>query len=390
MPQTQLMRESLIVGGGPAGAAAAIALARAGKPVCLLERKPGPHHKVCGEHISWDAARTLADLGLDLPALGARAVQQVSLYSGDDQINAHLPFPAWSLSRYRLDEALLQLAADAGAQVCRGLAVRSLLRTDKGWKLHVKGSTIPYHSALTTGEGDPDTLHAKTVFLATGKHDLPRWQRPSPRGHSEDLLGLKIHLRLAPAQQQGLQGRLEMYLFDGGYAGLEMIEEDQTTLCFLVSKHLYHVCERQWPKLLQQLCTTSSQLQQRLAGAQTLWSQPLAIYRVPFGYLHMPAAPEPGLFRLGDQAAVIASLAGDGIAIALHSAQLAARIYAAGGDSSDYRRQALQSFRSPVRTAQLLTWLFSGARGRRLSFALSRLWPTLVDSAIVHTRLKRV
>ncbi|HHX81747.1 MAG TPA: NAD(P)/FAD-dependent oxidoreductase, partial [Pseudomonadaceae bacterium] len=171
-------------------------------------------------------------------------------------------------------------------------------------------------------------------------------------------------------------------------AGLEMIEEDQTTLCFLVSKHHYHACKRHWPKLLQQLCTTSSQLQQRLAGAQTLWPQPLAIYRVPFGYLHTPAAPEPGLFRLGDQAAVIASLAGDGIAIALHSAQLAARIYAAGGDPSDYRLQALQSFRSPVRTAQLLTWLFSGARGRRLSFALSRLWPALVDSAIVHTRLK--
>ncbi|MEO8799183.1 MAG: FAD-dependent oxidoreductase, partial [Polyangiaceae bacterium] len=49
------MNRALVVGGGPAGAALAIKLARAGKDVVLLERDPVPAHKVCGEFLSREA-----------------------------------------------------------------------------------------------------------------------------------------------------------------------------------------------------------------------------------------------------------------------------------------------------------------------------------------------
>jgi flavin-dependent dehydrogenase len=58
----------VIVGGGIAGAVAAATLARAGERPLVLERSRGPHHKVCGEFLSWEAADRIAALGFDLAA----------------------------------------------------------------------------------------------------------------------------------------------------------------------------------------------------------------------------------------------------------------------------------------------------------------------------------
>jgi menaquinone-9 beta-reductase len=49
------MSEAIVVGGGLAGAAFAITLARQGRPVIVLEKTTGAHHKVCGEFLSAEA-----------------------------------------------------------------------------------------------------------------------------------------------------------------------------------------------------------------------------------------------------------------------------------------------------------------------------------------------
>ncbi len=74
------MRNLVIIGGGPAGSSAAIHLANAGVPVCLLERKHGLHDKVCGEFINSEAARLLSDLGVNLPALGAQTITRLGFH----------------------------------------------------------------------------------------------------------------------------------------------------------------------------------------------------------------------------------------------------------------------------------------------------------------------
>ena len=61
----------------------------------------------------------------------------------------------------------------------------------------------------------------------------------------------------------------------------------------------------------------------------------MAISPIPYGYL---AARSSGLWRIGDQAAVIPSFTGDGMSIALHSASLAAQMYLAGKSADEYLR----------------------------------------------------
>ncbi len=301
----------LIIGGGLAGAAAAIELARARRAPLLLERESAPHDKICGEFLSGEAVTALAALGQDVRALGAVPITHVEMRAGTRTAAARLPFPALSLSRRVLDWALLDTAQHAGVTVQRGRHVRSL-----------------------------DDLDGP-ILLATGKHDL----RGHPRPPGRDEIGFKQYFA-APALAQHLAGTVRVVFFDGGYAGLQPVEGGRLNLCLLVDGPHYRTLG-DWPALLARLCREPGLA--ALADAQPLLPRPLAISRVPYGHLAQPAGD--GLWRLGDQAAVIPSFCGDGMAIALESGRLAAAMLAEGADADAYQAALLARTRRPVRLA---------------------------------------
>jgi flavin-dependent dehydrogenase len=231
-------------------------------------------------------------------------------------------------------------------------------------------------------ETSAGTLNAPLLLLATGKHDLrgvPRLLRAPP----EDLIGFKLHLQLRPSQQAALAGHVEIVLFRGGYAGLQMIEQGVANLCLLVNRSRY---ESDWPRLLAALEREDCHLARRLEGAVPAWDRPLTIFRVPYGFLH--AAPdEPGLFRLGDQAAVIPSFCGDGMAIALHSAKLAAHAVLAGQSPAEYHKAVRRDAGPPVRLAQRAYRLTRSQAIRSVIVTAARSWPSLLRTAARHTRV---
>jgi flavin-dependent dehydrogenase len=358
--------EALVVGGGPSGAAAAILLARAGRTVTLLERESGPHDKVCGEFISHEAAAYLSHLGVDLDALGAAPIRHARLADGRGQTRIALPFAAFSLSRRRLDEALLTLAEDAGVDLRRGVRARTLGAQADGWSANL---------------GEAGTIRAGAAFLAVGKHDLKGWKRPP--GLQGDLIGFKMHLRLAPAEATALDGHVELTLFPGGYAGLEPIEDGLANLCLLARRRALPQGQA-WPALLELMRGACPLLDRRLDGAQALWPRPLAIAAIPYGHVQRSA---DGLWRLGDQAAVIPSFAGDGLAIALHSAHLAAAAYLAGQRAEAYQRRLARDLGPQVLGATLLSQALVRPWGQAALAALARLQPRLMTAAAARTRI---
>ena len=354
------MTRPVIVGGGVAGGAAAVLLARAGRRPVLLERETGAPDKVCGEFVSGEAARQLSQLGLDLGALGAARLSRVRLVHGAIAAEATLPFPAWGVSRCRLDTALLDRAAAEGAEVRRGVTVRGL---------------GPGGEVLLAREA----MRADSVFLATGKHEL----RGAPRRASaEALVGLKLHLRLAPAQAEQLGDAVELHLLRGGYAGLQRVEAGKINLCVIAPAARYGAAGRAADALVQALGAEARQLGERLRGAEFLWTRPLAVARIPYGYVHRPAAEDrPSVFRLGDQAAVIPSLTGDGMAIALHSAALAT----ASASSAAYHAQLARDLARPMRLAGALHAVLRALPGT--AAAVSALFPALLGAAARQTRV---
>src|SRR6185312_13694798 len=268
------MQPPLILGGGPAGAAAAIRLAAEGMPVRLIERTTGPTDKVCGDFLSGGALRALEALGVDPPALGAAPIRTLRLIRRQAVAETTLPFPAAGLTRRVLDEALLRVASRRGAEILRGHTVRRLEPTPDGF-------VVP---TATLG-----TLTATAVFLATGKHDLRGAPRPDqsggPPGLSEPL-GLKMYYALAPDQRQALRGSIELVLMTGGYAGLQLVEHDVAVLCVLLPAERFRRVEGRWDRCLEDLTAEAPHLGQRLGGAIACLDRPLAIAGIPYGHLH--------------------------------------------------------------------------------------------------------
>lgn len=339
---------AVIAGGGVAGATVACLL---GPGALLVEREAAAHDKICGEFLSWEAQAYLARLGLDLAPFGPAPIHSVRLVHGGRHAAARLPFAGLGLSRRMLDEALLAHAAAAGATVLRGHAVRGL---------HDGGADVDGHGRIG----------ARAVFLATGKHDL-RGLRRQPRHAPEDLVGLKMYFHLDPAQQAALEGCIEVLLFQGGYAGLQMVEGGRANLCLLMQRDRFLAAGRCWEGVQDGLAREVPHLAARLAGAVPLLGQPLSIFRVPYGHVHAPgSADRPGLFRLGDQVGVIPSFCGDGVSIALHSAFAAV---AARGDAAAYHRAMQRDLRGQIGRASALYRLGRAAPG--LVTGAARVWP---------------
>lgn len=329
--------ECLVVGGGLAGSMAALRLAEAGRETLLLEKENGPHHKVCGEFVSAEAAAYLRSAGVDPAGLGAALIHRLRVSTGRSLAETELPFPALSLSRCVLDEALLQRAIAAGATVRRGVNVDMLHRESGRWTADLAGD---------------ESLEARALFLASGKHEVRGWRRDeSATTVQDDLVGFKMHWRQAEEQIANLRDWMELYFFRGGYGGLALVEREVANLCLVVRRRVLRRLGG-WLALLEHLQREDRMLAVRLAGATALWPKPLAISSIPYGYI---AEPDPGLWRVGDQAAVIPSFTGDGMSIALHSASLAAQMYLAGERAEKYQQQLADTLQRGMRVATLLS-----------------------------------
>ncbi|MEW6438358.1 MAG: FAD-dependent monooxygenase [Pseudomonadota bacterium] len=363
-------RPVLVIGGGLAGAGLAVALASAGRAVVLIERETLPHHKICGEFISAEAMLYLRDLDLDLESLGAVGIGRVRLFAGERQATAALPFPALSLSRYVLDEALLSRAAACGVRIVRGHKVIRVARDDSCWR-----ATLD----------DGSSIAAPEIFLATGKHDLRGWKRPP--GAQNDLIGFKLHWRLTDAETQALRAAVELFLFPGGYAGLELVENGIANLCLVVRKREFFTFGQSWETFFAFLLKSCPYLRQRLTDAQPCWPRPLAIGAIPYGFVQRRGTE--GLWRLGDQAACIPSFSGDGMSIALHSARLAAHYYLQGYDAGAFQSRLAQDVAHQVQRATLLSQMLLQPLGQKAGMAAIQRLPALLRVVARTTRISR-
>lgn len=358
--------EHLVIGGGPAGAMAAIKLAEAGRQVLLVEKEPGPHHKVCGEFLSREAIEYLHGVSIFPEDLGAAPIRFLRLSTGSKLAESELPFQALALSRRTLDAAMLARAAAAGCEVQRGAAVESLRSDDTGWVVKLAGG---------------ECIAARMVILATGKHDLHGWNRA--RGTHGDLVGFKIQWRLDSAQTTALRGATELFLFPGGYGGLLPVENGAVNFCLVVrrSKLRDH---GSWDAVFAALLGENRHLRRRLDGAASLQPRALAISPIPYGYF---STRLDGVWRTGDQAAVIPSFTGDGISIALHSASLAAEMCLAGRSSDEYMQTLRRQLRQRMRLATWLSRAMVTTPGRCAAPVVLTVVPWIMRSIAAATRI---
>ena len=357
--------DAIIVGAGPAGSAAAIGLARAGAKILLLERSTTTGDALCGGFLSWPSLARLAMLGIDAEALGGQTVRRLRLFAGLARSETALPAAAMGVSRRRLDTALQMAAVAAGAGLERGV--------------HATGI-----DAGTVQTRDGAALHAPSIFLAAGKHGFrgfprepARWQRRDP------VMGLRLRLPPHAALDRLIGDAVELHLFDHGYAGLVRQEDGSANLCLAVHKSRLGGTPE---ALLRHLAEDNPHLAERLAFAD--WSHPIdAIGHVPYGW--RDGATTPGLFRLGDQAGVIPSLAGEGMGIALASADAAVAAWRHGGANAapDFQVRLAARMARPFALANLVWRMGESRSGAAPMVRIAGVAPPIVRWMSRATRL---
>src|SRR6188768_2698957 len=107
--------DTCIIGGGLAGLALSIQLAKLGYTVALFEKEQYPFHKVCGEYISLESWDFIERLGLPLRDMNL-PIRKKLIVSAPDGTSLHeqLPLGGFGISRYRIDNELKNIARREG------------------------------------------------------------------------------------------------------------------------------------------------------------------------------------------------------------------------------------------------------------------------------------
>ncbi len=310
-------RDIVIVGGGPAGAATAIHLARAGLDVCVLDRARFPRDKACGEFLSPAATPLLEDLGVRdaIDAAGAKRLDQVTIFGDDQRLDLVFPndrgAPPWgyALSRRTLDAILLDGARSAGAEVREGTSVDDLV-FDRG---RVIGVT-------TRGQdGERGSIRARLVVGAGGRNC------PVARG-----LGLQRRSRrrridlLAHWTTNGdpADSQCELHVGRSGYVAAAPVEGTRLNVNCVVSQAALQRSPD--PTLVYDDMLRRSPALARWTTGQR--AEPVVATDITS--LTTTSATTDGALLVGDSALFLDPFTGQGIYLALASGRLAAGVVA--------------------------------------------------------------
>lgn len=370
--------DALVIGGGLSGCSTALQLAREGHDVLLAEQSTYPRQKLCGEFLSPEAQSSFRRLDVlgDVHAAGAKTIDRTCLTASSGAKTSHaLPDAALGFSRYRLDQLLFQRACTAGVEGRPGTRV-----TD------VRGNLRD--GFVATVGGDP--VEARLVLGAHGRRSrLDRSLERPFLSETTPYVAFKAHYA-GPAAAD-LENTIELHSSPGAYCGLSPVEENRINVCWIGRTDALKDAGGSPEGMLNTTLRQNPALDELLSGLTRVSDRFEAVSQVPL----MPKSRfADGVCMIGDAAGMIAPLCGDGMAMALRTADLVSPL---ASDFLDGRHPA-QTFRTNYETAwtdtfgqrmRLGRWIHEAAFRPGAAWTLvqsCRLLPPLAQWIIRSTR----
>lgn len=345
----------VVIGGGPAGSAAAIRLAGMGLNVRLYEKARFPRPKLCGGFISPEAIPQLIELGVwdDIEKAPMHRVTRAVIQSAQKTMAvAPMLIPACSIARDSLDTILLQRARNCGVDVREG--------TD--------GLREPFSAGWT--------------IMANGRSG--RKNRPSASTARQVWTNPFFGIQAFFSGVDGITDQVELDVLSGQYVGLVRQGGDRVSVCALVTQeHL----RRNGPSLdqaLNALMALHPPLRTHLSAARRLspWQSagPVEIGR--------RRLQRGRTLYVGDAACVVDPFAGEGIAMALHGARILSDAFLRGDRIGEtYARNWERTLGSLLRMQRLARVALESAPFQETALRTFRALPSAFSWITSKTRL---
>lgn len=341
-----------IIGGGPAGCAAAIVAASSGAGVLLIERASFPRHKVCGEFVSAESLGLLQSLltkEFQYLLTDAPRIYSTRIFLDGSTLHAEIDPPAASIVRFDLDSALWESSRAAGVECHAETAVRSVEGLEP---FRISAGNQDFAAkAMINGSGRWSHFSSPAVRASNTK---PKW------------IGIKAHY-YEPAAPPSV----DLYFFDGGYCGVQPVAPAKNSsgtrinACAMVRADVANTL----PDVLSLNPALHERSRAWAAATQPVTTSPLVF--------HKPEPVQKAMLQVGDAAAFVDPFVGDGISLALRSGALAS--------------ECLLSFFQGKRSLQQASTLYSEAYQERLGhvFQVSSMlrgwlrWPRAIRTPIL-------
>lgn len=362
----------IVIGGGLAGLISSILLARKGENVILIEKKTYPFHRVCGEYISNEVLdflkreRLYPDF-LDLP--------QISQFEFSDTKGktVHIPLDlgGFGISRFVLDSWLAEQAKKEGVEV----------------RARTQVSSVDFDECSNSFSlilSDHSVIKADFVIGAFGKRSKldKALERPFIKKRSP-YIGVKYHINT-----DFIQNTVALYNFNGGYCGINAIEDGKYNLCYLGSRDQLREFGSVG-EMEQQVLWKNPILKKIFQESEFLFEKPEVINEINF----KPKEPvENHILMAGDAAGLITPLCGNGMAMAIHAGKLAAEAILDGKSRSEvetiYAKKWTAEFSQRLWVGRKVQGLFGSGRASVLARNLIDHIPFFAKQIIKNTHGK--
>jgi geranylgeranyl reductase family protein len=328
----------IIVGGGPAGATAALYAQRQGLSTALVDKEHFPRDKICGDALSGKTVAILHELGLleEVAALPGAAITRIIFGSPDataadidltrfdmtNGLTGHtLKQEGYVIRREIFDNFLFEKARAAADRTIEGFAVRDLVREDEqvvGVRGRYDGGDMEIRAPLVFGCDGFNSIVARKGGLYS--HESKHWM---------------VALRQYFTGVKGLTDQIELHFIDEvlpGYFWVFPIEEDRANVGIGMGHNDIKANGIHLKDALK-AAIASPTFRTRFADAKPL-EEPVG-WNLPVGSRRRPAHG-PGLLLLGDAASLIDPFTGEGIGNALYSARFAVDTAVAARSAGDF------------------------------------------------------